>query len=105
MYNDCTQPPTARGVGANHSLESHMRLTRFRRAAVLTLTAGALVGTSGCFGSFNLVRKVYGWNKSVSPDKFVRELVFLGLTIVPVYSVAGLIDAVVVNTIAFWSGT
>lgn len=82
-----------------------MRLTRFRRAAVLTLTAGALVITSGCFGSFNLTRKLYGWNKGVSNEKFVRELVFLGLNVVPVYSIAGLIDVVVTNSIEFWTGT
>ncbi|MFI5232525.1 MAG: DUF3332 family protein [Gemmatimonadales bacterium] len=82
-----------------------MRLSPFRRTAILTFTAVALMGTSGCFGSFNLTRKVYGFNKTASNDKFVRELLFLGLNIVPVYSVASLIDAVVINTIEFWSGT
>ncbi len=81
-----------------------MRLTRFRRTAILSLTAVALLGTSGCFGSFNLTRKLWGWNKGVSDEKFVRELVFLGLNIVPVYSVAGFIDAVITNSIEFWTG-
>jgi hypothetical protein len=84
--------------------ENRMRLSRFRRAAVLALTAVALVGTSGCFGSFNLTRKLYGWNKGVSDEKFVRELVFLGLNVVPVYSIAGLIDVIVTNSIEFWTG-
>ena len=82
-----------------------MRLTRFRRAAVLTLTAGALVGTSACFGSFNLTRKVYGFNKTASSDKFVRELLFLGMNVIPIYGVSALVDAVVINTVEFWSGT
>ncbi|HEY2849436.1 MAG TPA: DUF3332 family protein [Gemmatimonadaceae bacterium] len=82
-----------------------MRLSRFRRAAIMTLTAGSLMGTSACFGSFNLTRKVYGFNKTASNDKFVRELLFLGMNIVPVYGVASFIDAVFVNTIEFWSGT
>ena len=81
-----------------------MRLSSFRRAAVLTLTAGALVGTSGCFGSFNLTRKVYGFNKTVSKDKFVQELVFLGLNVVPIYGIASFVDAVVANTVEFWTG-
>lgn len=81
-----------------------MRLSHFRRAAVLTLTAGALVGTSGCFGSFNLTRKVYGFNKTVSDEKFVRELVFLGLNVVPIYGIAAFVDAVVANTVEFWTG-
>lgn len=81
-----------------------MRLATFRRSVVLTLTAAAMLGTSGCFGSFNLTRKLYGFNKDVSKDKFVRELVFLGLNIVPIYGVAGFIDAVVANTVEFWTG-
>lgn len=81
-----------------------MRLVTFRRAAVLTLTAASVFGASGCFGSFNLTRKLYGWNKDVSKDKFVRELVFLGLNIVPIYGVAGAIDAIVANTVEFWTG-
>jgi hypothetical protein len=81
-----------------------MRLVTFRRAVVLTLSAAAVLGTSGCFGSFNLTRKLYGFNKDVSKEKFVRELVFLGLNIVPIYGVAGLIDAVVANTVEFWTG-
>src|SRR5262249_8925874 len=64
-----------------------MRLVTFRRTALLTLTAATVLGTSGCFGSFNLTRKLYGFNKDVSKDKFVRELVFLGLNIVPIYGV------------------
>jgi hypothetical protein len=81
-----------------------MRLVTFRRAVVVTLTAASVLGTSGCFGSFNLTRKLYGFNKDVSKDKFVRELVFLGLNIVPIYAVAGFIDAVVANTVEFWTG-
>ena len=81
-----------------------MRFARFRRTAVLALSAAAVLGTSACFGSFNLTRKLYGFNKDVSKDKFVRELVFLGLNIVPVYGIAGFIDAVVANTVEFWTG-
>ena len=80
-----------------------MRITSFRRAAILTLLAGAM-GTSACFGSFNLTRKVWSFNKKVSDEKFVQELLFLGMNIVPVYSVAGFIDAVVANTVEFWTG-
>lgn len=81
-----------------------MRLATFRRTVVLTLSTAAVLGSSACFGSFNLTRKLYGFNKDVSKDKFVRELVFLGLNIVPIYGVAGFIDAVVANTVEFWTG-
>lgn len=81
-----------------------MPLPVLRRTAILTAVLGALLGVSACFGSFNLTRKVYGFNASVSNEKFVRELVFLGMNIVPVYGAAGFIDAVVANTVEFWTG-
>ncbi len=82
-----------------------MRIASLRRTATLAVAAAGLVVTSGCFGSFQLTRKVYSWNKSVSPDKWVQELVFLGLYIVPVYGLAGLADVVFANTVEFWTGT
>ena len=59
---------------------------------------------SSCFGSFGLTRKVYNWNKTVG-DKWVNELVFIGLNIVPVYWVASFADVVVLNSIEFWTGS
>jgi hypothetical protein len=81
-----------------------MRLATFRRTALLSLSTAAVLSTSACFGSFNLTRKLYGFNKDVSKDKFVRELVFLGLNVVPIYGIAGFIDVVVANTMEFWTG-
>lgn len=82
-----------------------MRFSSLRRSAVLAVVATGLVVTSGCFGSFQLTRKLYTWNKNVSPDKWVQELVFLGLYIVPVYGVAGFADLVFANSVEFWTGT
>ncbi len=82
-----------------------MRFASLRRTAVLAVAAAGLVVTSGCFGSFQLTRKVYNWNKTVSPDKWVQELVFIGLSIVPVYSVAGFADVIFANAVEFWTGT
>jgi hypothetical protein len=81
-----------------------MTFPSIRRTVVLTLTAASLAGTSACFGSFNLTRKLYGFNKDVSPNKFVREVVFLAFNVVPVYGAAGFVDAVITNSIEFWTG-
>ncbi len=62
----------------------------------------AVMMLSSCIGSFNLTRSVYDWNKSVG-DKFVNELVFLALNIVPVYGISVFVDAVVLNSIEFWT--
>lgn len=82
-----------------------MHASTIRRRSLLAVAALGLVASTGCIGSFQLTRKVYNWNKTVSPDKFVQELVFLGLNIVPVYGVATFADAVFANSVEFWTGT
>lgn len=67
------------------------------------LIAALLVTAFGCYGSFNLVNKVYKFNGTLG-GKFVNELGFLVMVIVPVYGVATFIDAVILNTIEFWTG-
>ena len=44
------------------------------------------------------------WNQGIG-NKFVNELVFIALNIVPVYGVAYFADVVVLNTIEFWTGS
>jgi len=68
-------------------------------AACLSLS----IPVTGCFGSFELVQRVYDFNESFD-DKFVRSVVFWAFVIVPVYELAALADAVVLNVIEFWSG-
>jgi hypothetical protein len=69
-------------------------------AMVLMMTGTVLF--SSCIGSFRLTRSVYDWNQTVG-DKFVNELVFLMFSL-GVYEVAVVIDAVILNSIEFWSG-
>lgn len=59
---------------------------------------------SSCIGSFKLWNGMKDWNQGLG-NKFVNELVFIALHIVPVYEIAYLADLVVVNTIEFWSGS
>ncbi len=44
------------------------------------------------------------WNQQVTENEWANELVFIGLNIVPVYSLAYLADIVVFNSIEFWDG-
>lgn len=71
--------------------------------AVLLLGA-VTVHSTGCFGSFALTHKLYGFNKGVSGNKFIRWLVFLGFVILPVYEVLLVADGLVLNSIEFWTG-
>jgi len=67
---------------------------------VLVLT----VGLAGCYGPFNLTKKLYKWNGSAYADKWATEGVFLGCAIVQVYTFAALGDAIIFNSIEFWGG-
>lgn len=74
---------------------------RFVSVAAIALASTLLF--SSCIGSFSLSKKVLAWNQTID-SKFVNELVFLALWIVPVYEIAMLADVVVINSIEFWSG-
>jgi hypothetical protein len=73
-----------------------------------TLIAVLLISTSilcsSCIGSFKLWNGLKEWNQGIG-NKFVNELVFIALNIVPVYGVAYFADVVALNTIEFWSGS
>ncbi|MBI4846354.1 MAG: DUF3332 family protein [Candidatus Omnitrophica bacterium] len=58
--------------------------------------------TSGCTGSFALTKKVYNFHRE-QQSKWMDELVFLGAVILPVYGLAAWGDAIIFNTIEFWS--
>ncbi|WP_455585058.1 DUF3332 domain-containing protein [Bacteroides sp.] len=79
-----------------------MKKNRFSLIAAFALSGTILF--SSCVGSFGLFNRVSSWNQSVG-NKFVNELVFLALNIIPVYGVAYLADALVINSIEFWSGS
>ena len=69
---------------------------RHLRSRALIVAVAAMV-SSGCFGSFQAVRTVYSWNKSFGDgNKWAQELMYIVIGgIVPVYGVAGFLDAVV----------
>ena len=68
----------------------------------LGLLGAATMGT-GCWGSFSLTGKVYDWNGSFG-SKWASWAVFLVFIILPVYGALLFIDAIVLNTIEFFSG-
>jgi len=62
-----------------------------------------MVLIAGCTGSFKVTKEVYHLHRSQS-DKWTDELVFLCVAVVPIYGVAMIGDAVIFNTIEFWTG-
>lgn len=87
-----------------------MKLRRFHRKLV---AAGVLVcfmmATTACYGPFNLTKNVYHWNSGIKgsgevSDKWMKEFVFFGMIVVPVYMFSALLDGFIFNSIQFWSG-
>lgn len=58
---------------------------------------------SGCTGTFQLTRKVYNFHRS-QPDKWMDEIMFLVVAWLPVYGLATTADALIFNSIEFWTG-
>lgn len=79
-------------------------MKKFIRNTVMAVSLMGLLIQTGCYGSFELTKKVYDWNGSIE-DKFVRSIVFFALCVIPVYPLAAFVDAVFLNLIEFWSGS
>ncbi len=77
-----------------------MNQTRRQHSAGIVALALLLTG-SGCYGPFNLTRRLYHWNQQIG-DKWENELVFL-LLLLP-YGFSSTADAVVFNAMEFWTG-
>lgn len=69
------------------------------KAIVCLLSCSLTV--SSCIGSFGLFNKVLDWNKGIS-NKFVNEVVFVLIS--PAYTVCGMVDILVLNSVEFWTG-
>ena len=74
----------------------------WRRAVAISMVLAFLPLASACFGSFNLTRRLYQFNKSVAPNKWVRWLVFVAIS--PIYPAASTLDLLFANTLEFWTG-
>lgn len=71
---------------------------------VVAILLSSSIVFSSCLGSFTLFNSVSEWNQQLSGNKFINELIFIGLNIVPVYAIAGIADAIIFNSIEFWTG-
>jgi len=91
-------PRFPRRSSTRHRIRPWLRAVGVGSALVLCLASSA------CFGRFELVRKVYAFNKRVDPDKWIQWGAFLVMNFVPVYGAAAFVDAVFANSVEFWTG-
>ena len=78
------------------------RNKRFSKVLASLVLAAFVPLSTGCWGSYNLTRDIYDWNKNVSDNKWVVWLIHLPVLFISTFVI--MIDAVLFNSIEFWSG-
>ena len=86
-----------------------MIIKSVKAAIAVVVLIGFLGVTTACYGPFNMTKNVYHWNSGIKGsgevnDKWMKEFVFFGMIVVPVYMFSALLDAFIFNSIQFWSG-
>ncbi len=75
------------------------------KKVVSCLLLSSAILFSSCLGSFRAFNNLKDWNQGATDSKFLDNLIFWGLNIVPVYGLFFLGDALIFNVIEFWSGS
>lgn len=80
-----------------------------RRIVATTVLLGFMTMSTACYGPFNLTKNVYHWNSNIKGngqvnDKWMKEIVFFGMLIIPAYMFSALLDTFIFNSMHFWTG-
>jgi hypothetical protein len=76
---------------------------KIKHLSVAVCLMACSVFASSCVGSFAMFNKLASWNKNATNTKFLNEIIFLVIS--PAYAFCFAADALVLNTIEFWSGS
>lgn len=69
----------------------------------MAIVLSGTIMTTSCVGSFTMFNKLAHWNKNATDSKILNEIIFLIIS--PAYAFCGIADALVLNSIEFWSGS
>jgi hypothetical protein len=86
------------------SRENAPRLQPFYRRICLVLLVALVPLTASCYGRFPLTKALYRINGEVTDNKWVHSILLWVFWWFPVYWLAMLGDAVILNLIEFWTG-
>ena len=75
-----------------------------KKFLICGLLSVTILSTS-CLGSFSAFNSLRDWNDGLTNNKFMDNLVFWALNIVPVYPLFLAADAVFFNLLEFWTGS
>lgn len=73
-----------------------------KKILIAILATAFVFSSTGCYGSFTLTKKIYKVNGSLG-NKWINSIVFF-LIGGPVYGATTFIDALVLNSVEFWTG-
>ena len=71
---------------------------------VAGITLGVCLTGTSCIGPNNAYNSLASWNSELTESKYVNELAFLGLHIVPAYPLFLVGDYLIFNSWEFWTG-
>lgn len=79
------------------------------RVVAATALLSVMTMSTACYGPFTLTKSVYHWNSNVKGsgqinDKWMKEIVFFGILIIPAYMFSALLDTFIFNSMHFWTG-
>ena len=72
----------------------------FLKSALLAIAGTTLF--SSCIGSYSLFNKLAKWNVNATGNKYLNAII--GVVISPAYGFCAFADAIVLNSIEFWTG-
>ncbi|TPN87582.1 DUF3332 domain-containing protein [Aquimarina algicola] len=75
-----------------------------KKLTVCTLLSASILFSS-CLGSFSAFNGLRDWNDGLTDSKFLDNLIFWVLNIIPVYGLFFVGDVIIFNVIEFWSGS
>lgn len=80
-----------------------------RRLVTAVVLMCFITVSAACYGPFNLTKNVYHWNSNIKGsgqinDKWMKEIVFFGMLIIPAYMFSALLDTFIFNAMHFWTG-
>jgi hypothetical protein len=81
----------------------------FRRLITAVVLLCFVTVSTACYGPFTLTKNVYHWNSNIRGsgqvnNKWMKEIVFFGMLIVPAYMFSALLDTFIFNSMHFWTG-
>jgi hypothetical protein len=84
-------------------------MMRGHRFVAVTGLLSFMTMSTACYGPFNLTKNVYHWNSNMKGsgqinDKWMKEIVFFGMIIIPAYQFSALLDMFIFNSMHFWTG-